>query len=76
METPQVFSRELIIRAYTRVQRAGVRITDDVQAIERIKASVTLLDNPLPNLKLTTPADLAYAEFLLSHAIESRPQRA
>jgi 2-C-methyl-D-erythritol 4-phosphate cytidylyltransferase len=72
METPQVFSRALIVRAYARVQRAGIRITDDVQAVERLKAPVTLLDNPLPNPKLTTPADLAYAEFLLSHALESR----
>ena len=66
METPQAFARELIVRAYSRVQRSGVRITDDVQAVERIGAPVTLLDNALPNPKLTTPADLAYAAFLLS----------
>ncbi len=71
METPQVFSRALIVRAYTRVQRVGIRITDDVQAIERLKVPVTLLDNPHPNPKLTTPADLAYLEFLLSHNSES-----
>jgi 2-C-methyl-D-erythritol 4-phosphate cytidylyltransferase len=73
METPQAFSRELIVRAYARVQRAGIRITDDVQAVERLKAPVTLLDNPRPNPKLTAPADLAYAAFLLSHAFESTP---
>jgi 2-C-methyl-D-erythritol 4-phosphate cytidylyltransferase len=66
METPQAFARELIVRAYSRVQRSGVRITDDVQAVERLGASVTLLDNARPNPKLTAPADLAYAAFLLS----------
>jgi 2-C-methyl-D-erythritol 4-phosphate cytidylyltransferase len=29
---------------------------------------VALLENPHPNPKLTTPADLGYAEFLLSAA--------
>jgi 2-C-methyl-D-erythritol 4-phosphate cytidylyltransferase len=74
METPQAFARELIVRAYARIQRAGVRITDDVQAVERLGAPVTLLDNARPNPKLTAPTDLAYAEFLLSHGSESIPQ--
>lgn len=65
METPQVFARDLIIRAYARVQRFGLRITDDVQAVEGLGLPVTFLENPHPNPKLTTPADLAYMEFLL-----------
>ena len=73
METPQVFARELIVRAYARVQRAGVRITDDVQAVERLRAPVTLLDNPHPNPKLTAPADLAYIEYLLRSGSETKP---
>lgn len=64
-ETPQVFARDLIIRAYARVQRFGLRITDDVQAVEGLGLPVTFLENPHPNPKLTTPADLAYMEFLL-----------
>jgi 2-C-methyl-D-erythritol 4-phosphate cytidylyltransferase len=68
METPQVFSRELITRAYDRVQSRGVRITDDAQAVELLGHPVALLDNPHPNPKLTTPADLKYVEFLLSSA--------
>jgi 2-C-methyl-D-erythritol 4-phosphate cytidylyltransferase len=31
METPQVFARELIVRAYRRVAKKGIRITDDAQ---------------------------------------------
>ena len=68
METPQVFDRELIGRAYALVQRRRWRITDDVQAIERQGGRVSLLENPHPNPKLTTPADLAYLEFLFSRA--------
>lgn len=66
METPQVFDRELIARAYARVQARGLAITDDAQAVEQLGQPVALLENSLPNPKLTTPADLAYVEFLLA----------
>jgi 2-C-methyl-D-erythritol 4-phosphate cytidylyltransferase len=65
METPQVFSRDLIVRAYARVQARGLHITDDAAAVELLGHAVALLENPHPNPKLTTPADLAYLEFLL-----------
>jgi 2-C-methyl-D-erythritol 4-phosphate cytidylyltransferase len=67
METPQVFSRDLIVRAYARVQARGRRITDDAQAVEQLGHTIALLENAHPNPKLTTPADLAWLEFLLSH---------
>lgn len=69
METPQVFSRELIVQAYTRVANRGRHITDDAQAVEQLGHPVALLENAHPNPKLTTPADLAYLEFLLSRPI-------
>ncbi len=68
METPQVFSRDLISRAYARVQDRGLRITDDAQAVEQLGHPVALLENAHPNPKITTPADLAYLEFLLSNS--------
>jgi 2-C-methyl-D-erythritol 4-phosphate cytidylyltransferase len=66
METPQVFSRELITRAYARIAAKKLPITDDVQAVELLGQPIALLENPHPNPKLTTPADFAYLEFLLS----------
>ena len=68
METPQVFARGLITRAYARVAAKKIRITDDAQAVELLRHPVALLDNPHPNPKLTTPADLAWCEFLLARA--------
>lgn len=66
METPQVFSRELIARAYARVTARGLAITDDAQAVEELGHPIALLENKHANPKLTTPADLAYLEFLLA----------
>ena len=71
METPQVFSRELIARAYARVAQKKLLITDDAQAIELLEHPVALLENPYPNPKLTTPADLAYLEFLLQDSVSA-----
>ena len=68
METPQVFSRKLICRAYAAVAKRGLPITDDAAAVESLKHPIALLENPYPNPKLTTPADLAYLEFLLNAA--------
>jgi len=67
METPQVFARDLIVRAYDRVRSRRLRVTDDAQAVEQLGHPVALLENPHPNPKLTTPADIAYLEFLLTH---------
>jgi 2-C-methyl-D-erythritol 4-phosphate cytidylyltransferase len=68
METPQVFPRRLIARAYAHALARGRRVTDDAAAVEllgRASRTPVLLENLLPNPKLTTPADLAYVEFLL-----------
>lgn len=66
METPQVFARELVIEAYAKVAKKELRITDDAAAFELLKHPVALLENTHANPKLTTPADLAYAEYLLA----------
>jgi 2-C-methyl-D-erythritol 4-phosphate cytidylyltransferase len=65
IETPQVFSRELVVRAYARVAERKLHITDDAQAVEQLGHPIALLENTQPNPKLTTPADLDYLEFLL-----------
>lgn len=66
METPQVFSVDLITKAYARVVKKRLRVTDDAAAVELLGAPVALLENSHPNPKLTTPADLPWFEFLLA----------
>jgi len=70
METPQVFERDLIVKAYLRVADKKQTITDDAAAVESLKHPVALLENTQPNPKLTTPADLAWLKFLLSSSGE------
>lgn len=68
METPQVFSKDLIMRAYAEVRRRRAAVTDDAAAVELLGRPVALLENPHSNLKLTAPRDLSYLEFLLAPA--------
>ena len=66
METPQVFDRKILTKAYEAVLRDGVLVTDEVSALKRIGHPVWLVDNPTPNPKITWPSDLATAERLLA----------
>jgi 2-C-methyl-D-erythritol 4-phosphate cytidylyltransferase len=67
METPQVFERDLLVKAYNRVVNRGIKLTDDASAVELLRHPVALLENPEPNPKLTTPADLPWFEYLLDN---------
>ena len=69
METPQVFERDLIVRAYQRVSKRKLAITDDTAAVETLGHPIAILENTQPNPKLTTPADLVWLEFLLTQTI-------
>ena len=73
IETPQVFARDLICRAYAKVAARKLSITDDAAAVELLNHPVALLENPHANPKLTTPADLPWLEFLLTQTAGSRP---
>ena len=63
--TPQAFRRGLLQRALEAAQAAGVVVTDEAMAVERLCLHPQLVEGREDNLKVTTPADLALAEFLL-----------
>lgn len=65
METPQVFKRDLLVRAYEKVLRENLLVTDEVSAVQALGGRVYVIENTSPNIKITFPADLALAENLL-----------
>ncbi|MHB1991224.1 2-C-methyl-D-erythritol 4-phosphate cytidylyltransferase [Metallibacterium scheffleri] len=65
--TPQMARRGDLERALVSAAEAGVAITDEAMALERIGLHPRLVEGSADNLKITTPADLAYAEFWLAH---------
>lgn len=70
IQTPQVFERELITRAYRIVMeqerellQKGVQITDDAMVVEyTCNQPVRLVEGSYENIKITTPEDLSVAE--------------
>ncbi len=61
-QTPQIFRRELLLRAHEAVPEDA---TDDAVMVERIGGKVRLFMGSHENLKVTTPEDLAVAEVIL-----------
>lgn len=68
--TPQAFRRDLLLRALEAAHSDGVTVTDDAQAVERVGLHPRLVEGREDNLKVTTPADLALAEFLLANHLQ------
>lgn len=63
--TPQVFPRAALDAALAAAAAAGIVITDEAMAMERAGQAPLLVEGSEDNIKVTTPADLALAEFLL-----------
>ncbi|MEO7917270.1 MAG: 2-C-methyl-D-erythritol 4-phosphate cytidylyltransferase, partial [Dokdonella sp.] len=64
--TPQMFRRESVANALRDARDAGVIVTDESMAMERAGYRPILVEGCDDNLKVTTPADLDLAAFLLA----------
>ncbi len=67
-QTPQGFRYELIQRAFDSAKEDGFTGTDEASLVERLGADVWVVMGSARNIKITTPADLELAEFLLAQA--------
>lgn len=64
--TPQLFRRLQLTRALELARDAGVAVTDESMAMERNGLRPLLVEGREDNIKITTPSDLAYFEFLVA----------
>jgi 2-C-methyl-D-erythritol 4-phosphate cytidylyltransferase len=65
-QTPQMFLLNELTSALTNALNAHVAITDEASAIEWAGGKVQLIESRADNIKLTTPDDIAIAEFLIA----------
>jgi 2-C-methyl-D-erythritol 4-phosphate cytidylyltransferase len=63
--TPQMFRLGALRAALRAALAAGVTVTDDASAMERVGLRPRLVEGHADNLKITRPEDLALAEFHL-----------
>jgi len=62
VQTPQIFERELLRRAY---EQDDLNSTDDAGLVERLGEPVHLVPGDPRNIKITTPADLDIARAII-----------
>lgn len=63
VQTPQIFEAALLRRAYE--QEYDARFTDDASVVEAMGVNIALVEGERSNIKITTPDDMEYAEWLL-----------
>jgi 2-C-methyl-D-erythritol 4-phosphate cytidylyltransferase len=68
-QTPQGFRYELIKRAFDSAAADGFTGTDEASLVERLGESVWVVMGSARNIKITTPADMELAEFLLAQTL-------
>ncbi|WP_438348947.1 2-C-methyl-D-erythritol 4-phosphate cytidylyltransferase [Paenibacillus sp. FA6] len=64
IQTPQTFRVSDLLKAHQEAQSIGFVGTDDSMLVERIGIPVAVVQGSYSNIKLTTPDDLEYAEFI------------
>lgn len=62
MQTPQIFSFELILAAHERARELGLQATDDCALVEKLGHPVYIAAGEYGNIKITTPDDLPRRE--------------
>ncbi len=63
--TPQMFRRGALSAALQSASAQGIRVTDEAMAMELVGIRPLLVEGREDNIKVTTPADLILAGFLL-----------
>ena len=64
-QTPQGFEVKLLKACHEKGRALGWEVTDDAALFEKCSLPVTIVPGEETNLKITTPVDLAIAEFIL-----------
>ncbi|BAZ15935.1 4-diphosphocytidyl-2C-methyl-D-erythritol synthase [Calothrix sp. NIES-4071] len=65
-QTPQAFDVKLLKQCHELGVKNGWEVTDDAALFEKCDINVKIVEGEETNLKVTTPQDLAIAEFILN----------
>ena len=68
-QTPQVFRKGVITDAHDRAQADALMLTDDATLVRHYGNPVKLIPGDALNFKITTPADIAFAETVIAQGL-------
>ncbi|KAB8315209.1 2-C-methyl-D-erythritol 4-phosphate cytidylyltransferase [Tolypothrix campylonemoides VB511288] len=74
-QTPQGFKVKELQQCHAEAHDQGWEVTDDAALFEKCQLPVQILEGEETNLKVTTPVDLAIAEFILRQRLGERLSR-
>ena len=66
VQTPQGFRPELIFKASSKAKSKNTEVTDDASLLEKIPQKVASVEGEVHNIKITTPADLEHARWIIN----------
>jgi len=69
-QTPQGFNVNLLKECHERGKKLAWEVTDDAALFEKCNLPVKIVEGEETNLKVTTPVDLAIAEFILKQRLD------
>ncbi|CAG7656783.1 2-C-methyl-D-erythritol 4-phosphate cytidylyltransferase [Paenibacillus allorhizosphaerae] len=65
IQTPQAFRFSLLVEAHEQARRESFLGTDDAMLVERLGTKVAVVEADYYNIKITTPEDLPWAEWII-----------
>lgn len=65
VQTPQVFERTVLEKAFHAAYQEGFLGTDESSLVERAGLPVRVVEGSYENIKITTPEDMAFAECMI-----------
>jgi 2-C-methyl-D-erythritol 4-phosphate cytidylyltransferase len=68
VQTPQVFRKDIILRAYLEARKQNTPGTDDAFFVERLGLPVAVVPGERSNIKVTTREDLAWGNWFLERS--------
>jgi 2-C-methyl-D-erythritol 4-phosphate cytidylyltransferase len=74
-QTPQVFKKDLLVKAYANLEKLDKsKISDDSQLVEALGEKVSIVETDFSNIKITTKADIAIAEAIIKSRAAEKPK--
>lgn len=74
VQTPQVFHRESILRAYRNAREEDISATDDAQIVELAGGKIRTVRGDYENIKITTREDLLIGELIIKKRLDDRQE--
>lgn len=65
VQTPQIFRKDTLLRAYEQASLNNWQVTDDASLVEKLGEKVYMVEGEYTNIKVTTPEDIFFVKEMI-----------